>query len=206
MLCPVVSDTVIGTDWGTLTVSATGGTIAPTYQYQWVKLPSGANISDSFGGNTNSIRINSAGDYMVIVSDANAQVSTGNVSASTASCSISELFTVTGPSEELQALVSIDDISNLSGTQYTIPSGVGSNTLSCKGDNSGGFTFVISGGTAPYKYQVNGGSWSSASGSSVQLTGLSANTYNIRIRDAGDCTSGGVDGVALAADLSLIHI
>ena len=99
MLCPVASDTVIGTDWGTLTVSVTGGTIAPTYQYQWVKIPSGANISDSFGGNTNSIRINSAGDYMVIVSDANAQVSTGNVSASTASCSISELFTVTGPSD-----------------------------------------------------------------------------------------------------------
>ena len=48
--------------------------------------------------------------------------------------------------------------------------------------------------------KVNGGSWSSASGSSVQLTGLSANTYNIRIRDAGDCTSGGEDGVALAAD------
>ena len=52
-------------------------------------MPSGVNISDSFGGNTNSIRINSAGDYMVIVSDSNALVSTGNVSASTVSCSVS---------------------------------------------------------------------------------------------------------------------
>ena len=50
---------IMGADWGTLAVTVSGGTVAPTYQYQWVKMPSGVNISNSFGGNTNSIRINS---------------------------------------------------------------------------------------------------------------------------------------------------
>ena len=202
MLCPVASDTVIGADWGTLTVSVTGGTIAPSYQYQWVKLPSGANISDSFGGNTNSVRINSGGDYMVIVSDSNAQVSTGNVSASTASCSISQLFSVTGPSENLSAEIVLGSNDKINGGNVEILFDTSSTTISCKGDSNGSFTFVIKGGTPPYEYKESSGGWTSAAGATVQLTGLSADTYNIRVRDAGQCVSGGQEGVTLSVTQS----
>ena len=202
MLCPVASDTVVGADWGTLTVSVTGGTIAPSYEYQWVKLPSGANISDSFGGNTNSVRINSGGDYMVIVSDSNAQVSTGNVSASTASCSISQLFSVTGPSENLSAEIVLGSNDKINGGNVEILFDTSSTTISCKGDSNGSFTFVIKGGTPPYEYKQSTGGWTSASGATVQLTGLSADTYNIRVRDAGQCVSGGEEGVTLSVTQS----
>ncbi|MFL2629890.1 MAG: hypothetical protein ACJ0NO_05080 [Flavobacteriaceae bacterium] len=198
MYCPVASETVVGADWGTLAVTASGGTVSPTYQYQWVKMPSGVNISDSFGGNTNSIRINSAGDYMVIISDANALVSTGNVSASTASCSVSQLFSVTGPSEQLSAEIVLGSNDKVTGGNVEILYDTSSTTISCKGDSNGSFTFVIKGGSPPYEYKNGGGGWTSASGATVQLTGLSADTYNIRVRDAGKCVSGGEEGVSLS--------
>ena len=198
MYCPVASETVVGADWGTLAVSVSGGTVSPTYQYQWVKMPSGVNISNSFGGNTNSIRINSGGDYMVIVSDANALVSTGNVSASTASCSVSQLFSVTGPSEPLSAEIVLGSNDKVTGGNVEILFDTSSTTISCKGDSNGSFTFVIKGGSPPYEYKNGGGGWTSASGATVQLTGLSADTYNIRVRDAGKCVSGGEEGVSLS--------
>ena len=119
-------------------------------------------------------------------------------SASTASCSVSQLFSITGPSEELSAEIVLGSNDKVTGGNVEILYDTSSTTISCKGDSNGSFTFVIKGGSPPYEYKNGSGGWTSASGATVQLTGLSADTYNIRVRDAGKCVSGGQEGVTLS--------
>jgi len=54
----------------------------------------------------------------------------------------------------------------------------------CNGDSSGSFNVSISGGTAPYQVDVNGGGFSAA----TSYTGLPAGTYIITVRDTNLCS------------------
>jgi gliding motility-associated-like protein len=60
-----------------------------------------------------------------------------------------------------------------------------SQNVSCNGGSDGQIVTSVSGGTSPYQYSVNGGSFASGSGT---FTGLTAGTYNIIVRDANGCT------------------
>lgn len=53
----------------------------------------------------------------------------------------------------------------------------------CNGTSNGSFTIVATGGTAPYQYSSNGSTYVSSN----VLSGLSANTYTLRVRDANGC-------------------
>jgi gliding motility-associated-like protein len=56
----------------------------------------------------------------------------------------------------------------------------------CLGGNNGSISLTASGGTAPYSYSINGGS--SFVGTST-FSSLTANTYNVIVRDANNCAS-----------------
>ncbi len=61
--------------------------------------------------------------------------------------------------------------------------------INCQGGSDGSITIQITGGTPPYQYQVGGGVWSTPSSSSQQMvTGLSAVTHTVRVRDKNGCT------------------
>lgn len=53
----------------------------------------------------------------------------------------------------------------------------------CNGASNGTFTIVATGGTAPYQYSSNGSTYESSN----VLSGLSANTYTLRVRDSNGC-------------------
>jgi hypothetical protein len=53
----------------------------------------------------------------------------------------------------------------------------------CNGSSNGSFTIVAAGGTAPYQYSSNGSTYVSSN----VLSGLSANAYTLRVRDANGC-------------------
>jgi gliding motility-associated-like protein len=58
--------------------------------------------------------------------------------------------------------------------------------LNCYGDHSGEIHFSPTGGTAPYQYSINNGfTW----GNSPDITGLTAGTYHLKVRDANLCTT-----------------
>lgn len=58
-----------------------------------------------------------------------------------------------------------------------------SSNLLCNSDNTGALTVVAGGGTSPYQYQLNGGSF----GTSPVFNGLAAGTQTILVRDANNC-------------------
>lgn len=53
----------------------------------------------------------------------------------------------------------------------------------CKGSADGKVTVSTGSGTAPFRYQVNGGAFGTAS----TITGLSAGTYSLRVEDTNSC-------------------
>jgi hypothetical protein len=57
--------------------------------------------------------------------------------------------------------------------------------ISCFGNTDGQISLTASGGTAPYSYSLNGTSYVSTN----IFNGLSANSYNTRIRDSKNCLS-----------------
>jgi gliding motility-associated-like protein len=62
------------------------------------------------------------------------------------------------------------------------------NNVACFGELTGSASFVISGGTAPYSYSLNGGAFTTTSNGSITLSGLgAANGYFVEIRDANNC-------------------
>lgn len=60
---------------------------------------------------------------------------------------------------------------------------VTSSNLLCNGDNSGIVSTEASGGTTPYEYSINGGTF----GSSPDFTGLAAGLQSVIVRDANGC-------------------
>ena len=62
---------------------------------------------------------------------------------------------------------------------------VASTDVSCISGNNGTITITATGGTGTLQYSINnGGSWQSGSGI---FTGLTASSYNVRVKDANNC-------------------
>lgn len=70
-------------------------------------------------------------------------------------------------------------ISNQGGPQLAAP---GITDVSCYGASDGAVTVAVSSGTGPYTYQ-----WSTAAGSGLSATGLSAGNYTVSVTDANGC-------------------
>lgn len=64
----------------------------------------------------------------------------------------------------------------------------------CKGGSSGGASVTVSNGTGPYVY-----AWSPSGGNGATATGLTANTYTVKVTDAAGCTINNVVTVAQPA-------
>ena len=64
---------------------------------------------------------------------------------------------------------------------------VTSQNISCNAGTDGQITFSVSGGTAGYDYQVNGGAFSPVGSNPLTLSNLVAGTYTITVRDAKGC-------------------
>ncbi|MBQ9470985.1 MAG: gliding motility-associated C-terminal domain-containing protein [Bacteroidales bacterium] len=62
----------------------------------------------------------------------------------------------------------------------------GIDVTGCPGSPTGGIALTPAGGTAPYEYQLDGGTWE-ALGSSIN--NLAAGTYTVKVRDANLCES-----------------
>lgn len=74
--------------------------------------------------------------------------------------------------------------------------------VACFGQSSGAFSISATGGTAPYSYSLNGGPFSATS----SFNNLSAGSYTLVARDAGNCTDTLIVNLtqpASAVDLSL---
>ncbi|MCX6249140.1 MAG: SprB repeat-containing protein, partial [Bacteroidetes bacterium] len=78
--------------------------------------------------------------------------------------------------------VSVGQPSQLSGTSHI------DTYVSCEGLCDGIVTVTATGGTSPYRYALNGGSWSLPTASPYIFTGLCAATYTAHIMDNNSCT------------------
>lgn len=82
----------------------------------------------------------------------------------------------------------------------------------CFGDNTGSILITPSGGVAPYDFSIDGGTtYPIADIATHTFSGLSANNYNIRVRDANNCETAVLivtinqPGVALSAATTPVH-
>lgn len=66
-------------------------------------------------------------------------------------------------------------------------------TVVCTGDNSGAINMVATGGTGSLSYSIDGGTSFTSGGT---FTGLASGAYNVRIKDAANCTKDTVISVA----------
>jgi len=81
-------------------------------------------------------------------------------------CELDTVITIVQPDS---LFVSIDD--------YTLPL--------CSGENNASISFSGIGGSAPYQYKLNTGSWLS----SGYYTGLAAGSYTLKVKDSSGCVS-----------------
>lgn len=72
-----------------------------------------------------------------------------------------------------------------------------STNVSCFGGSNGSATVTMSGGTAPFTY-----AWAPSGGTAATATGLSANTYNVTVTDANNCTATATVTITQPAALS----
>jgi large repetitive protein len=70
----------------------------------------------------------------------------------------------------------------------------------CAAGSLGNFSVLVSGGTAPYEFSLNGGAFVSGSGTFNNLT---AGTYNVSVRDAKGCTQL-LNNILISAPASLV--
>ncbi len=61
--------------------------------------------------------------------------------------------------------------------------------ITCNGANDGTITIVVSGGTAPYDYSIDGGA--TYPNTTGVFTGLTSGNYNVVVKDANGCTVNG---------------
>ena len=100
----------------------------------------------------------------------------------------------------------VKDISGCSATtQVTINSPIPvsatvvTTNLSCFGSNNGTLTVTANGGTSPYTYSLNGGTY----GSSNYFTNLSAGTYTVNVKDTYGCTANTTGIIASATPITV---
>ncbi|WP_178988292.1 Ig-like domain-containing protein [Winogradskyella schleiferi] len=129
-------------DDGAIDITVSGGT-AP-YIYNW-----------SNSATTEDLANINAGTYTVTVTDANG-------------CSITEVFEVEEPSQELS--IGIDWI----------------NHVDCNGNASGEFKVISSGGTTPYRYSIDGGTTTQTN---PVFSNKAADAYTVTVIDSNDCTA-----------------
>ncbi|MDC1056411.1 hypothetical protein OAQ07_02530 [Flavobacteriaceae bacterium] len=152
----------------TLAVVATGG--SGSYQARWEFTPA-TSSSTIILNNGNALSLDtsdptiqgqqptgSAGVYEVYVYD-------GTISGSTCPSALETLI-VTGPT----AMSFVSDVS------FT--------NVICAGETTGSINFSVTGGTAPYKYTLTGGTPSTDTNGTEAISNLAAGTYNLVIKDS----------------------
>jgi large repetitive protein len=73
---------------------------------------------------------------------------------------------------------------------------------SCFNGSNGSITFTGSGGTTPYTYSINGGTYVSTN----NFTNLNAGTYTLNVKDAGNCISTSTITIANALPINISNI
>lgn len=187
----------IGAGTYTLTITdANGCTLEETYT---VTQPSEIIITESVtnvscrGENTGIIDISlsgGAGGYIFSWSDSSTDLNRSGLAAGDytltvtdqTGCSVSETYTISEPADGL----SLDGFTDVSPT--------------CAGGSDGSLAVTVSGGTGGYTYR-----WSTNATSS-NISGLTAGTYSVTVRDGNGCSVNGsftlVDPVAITANPS----
>lgn len=130
-----------------------------------------------FGGNNGSANVvaqNGTPTYTYLWSDATSQTT------STANNLIAGIYTVTVTDNNN---CTTTNTVNILEPQNPLTSVISGTNTSCFGSNDGTATITASGGTTPYTYNWSNGNTTSNN------TNLLANTYNITITDANNCTS-----------------
>ncbi|MFN8288491.1 MAG: gliding motility-associated C-terminal domain-containing protein [Chitinophagales bacterium] len=138
---------------GTIDLTVAGGT--GPYAYNW-----------NTGATTQDLANLNAGNYDVLVTDAN-------------SCTAMNSVTI----------VSIPALN----TSYTKVD------VTCFGAASGSIDVTVSGGQSPYSYSWTGG------GSTEDISGLTAGTYNVQISDASNCSSNLSINIAQPSQIQITH-
>ena len=64
---------------------------------------------------------------------------------------------------------------------------VSTTTVVCYGANDGTISLTISGGTAPYKISIDGGTQQNVTGNQHRFTGVTGGNHTVRITDAREC-------------------
>ena len=199
---------------GHIEVSLTGVNTSTTVNYQWINQYGATLEQGNFTlATSNTLRIEDldAGDYTLRISS-----QTG-----TATCTTDELFTIQGPQDG-----PLRNISNDPALRFDITE------ILCNGQ-SGAFTAEFTGGTPPYSYSLNNGVWNtsgfstgtpttvsltiiSATGTPVVSTvtsyttqlltvnNLPANTYIVKVKDSGGCTTS--SGTPVELEIGTINL
>jgi len=142
------------------------------------KIDSQTNVS-CYGGNNGSVTVSGSGGappYMYRINGGTYQ------SSGTFNGLIAGTYTVTIRDANMcpsDVVVTITQPSAVSGSI------VSQANVSCYGGNNGSVTVSGSGGTPPYMYRINGGTYQS----SGTFNGLIAGTHTVTIRDSNMCTS-----------------
>ncbi|MBU2995899.1 T9SS type B sorting domain-containing protein [Cellulophaga baltica] len=141
----VTDVTCFGDTNGTISVDITGGNVPYSYSIDGGTLDTNATFSNL-----------SAGDYDILVQDADG-------------CTETKTITVSEPNEIVAEAIQTRD--------YTcLPSGEAEITV--------GSVTATTGGSGNYQYNINGGSWTTSTTGGTIFTGLTDGTYTIQVRDA----------------------
>lgn len=138
-----------GADDGSITINVTGGRGNVAYNYNWYEL-SDPSVTISTERNLENA---AAGNYVLEITE---QAGTG--------CSaVSDVFTITEPSEMVVSVNAFD-------------------VNTCTGDNSGRLVVSVTGGTAPYLIDYGTGT-ANGSGPLFNIENLIAGDYTVRVID-----------------------
>ena len=181
------SDIVITHDNGTIYINSTAPTTRPfaqTITHNNVTCYGGANgaIQITATGGTGNRRYSvDGGSTWTLYSAATFKAYTGLTSGS---------YTVQIQDQTLGVLASqAVTVSQPNQLNYAFGT-LGSTNVTVSGMTNGTVTVTATGGTTPYSFKLNSGTWNTPGTSSFTYTGLSAGTYTVLIQDANGCSPG----------------